>query len=79
MSSYCGLHPCGMTSSGCVFAHCPQYPAAWNSPLAPPMMPVPMGCICPPTSEQTCQNPACPRRDPYRATFGTGHVSPLTT
>lgn len=23
---------------------------------------VPQGCICPPTSEQTCQNPTCPRR-----------------
>ena len=21
------------------------------------------GCICPPTSEQTCQNPYCPRKD----------------
>lgn len=25
---------------------------------APPLM----GCICPPTSEQTCQAPACPRK-----------------
>jgi len=24
----------------------------------------PMGCICPPTSEQTCDNPICPRRGP---------------
>lgn len=24
--------------------------------------PRPMGCICPPTSEQTCQNPLCPRK-----------------
>ena len=22
----------------------------------------PMGCICPPTSEQTCMNPLCPRK-----------------
>ncbi len=22
----------------------------------------PVGCICPPTSEQTCQNPVCPRK-----------------
>ena len=21
-----------------------------------------IGCICPPTSEQTCMNPACPRK-----------------
>lgn len=26
--------------------------------------PKPMGCICPPTSEQTCQNPLCPRKAP---------------
>ena len=24
--------------------------------------PAPQGCICPPTSEQTCQNPTCPRK-----------------
>lgn len=23
----------------------------------------PRGCICPPTSEQTCQSPTCPRRN----------------
>jgi hypothetical protein len=23
---------------------------------------VPVGCICPPTSEQTCQAPGCPRK-----------------
>lgn len=22
----------------------------------------PFGCICPPTSEQTCENPLCPRK-----------------
>lgn len=22
----------------------------------------PPGCICPPTSEQTCQSPTCPRK-----------------
>lgn len=22
------------------------------------------GCVCPPTSEQTCQNPNCPRKPP---------------
>jgi hypothetical protein len=25
-----------------------------------------MGCICPPTSEQTCQGPLCPRRNHLR-------------
>ena len=23
-----------------------------------------IGCVCPPTSEQTCQNPLCPRKAP---------------
>ena len=23
---------------------------------------IPQGCVCPPTSEQTCQNPLCPRK-----------------
>lgn len=27
---------------------------------------VPQGCICPPTSEQTCQNPMCPRKGPQK-------------
>jgi len=28
---------------------------------APPVM---RGCICPPTSEQTCASPLCPRKRP---------------
>lgn len=34
----------------------------WTSGVVPPPMPQPMGCICPPTSEQTCMNPLCPRK-----------------
>lgn len=32
------------------------------------------GCICPPTSEQTCASPICPRRPPpgYVAPIGVG-------
>lgn len=29
--------------------------------------PVQKGCICPPTSEQTCQNPNCGRKPPFSA------------
>jgi hypothetical protein len=29
---------------------------------APQPQPIQRGCICPPTSEQTCQAPLCPRR-----------------
>jgi hypothetical protein len=27
-----------------------------------PVTPAPRGCVCPPTSEQTCQSPVCPRK-----------------
>jgi hypothetical protein len=41
----------------CVFPW-PNYTmSAW------PTAPVQQGCICPPTSEQTCENPECPRKD----------------
>ena len=33
-------------------------------------LPRPMGCICPPTSEQTCQNPLCLRK-PLPSAGGT--------
>lgn len=40
-----------------------QPPNIWWQQLPPIMQqPTPMGCICPPTSEQTCQNPICPRK-----------------
>lgn len=26
----------------------------------------PIGCICPPTAEQTCENPMCPRQNPLK-------------
>lgn len=29
----------------------------------------PQGCICPPTAEQTCQNPTCPRKGPLGVQF----------
>lgn len=28
--------------------------------------PPPAGCVCPPTSEQTCQSLTCPRKPPRR-------------
>lgn len=34
-----------------------------------PVHVMPRGCICPPTSEQTCQNPNCPRKP---TAWGTG-------
>lgn len=43
---------------------CPHNPA-WRVPsdFLPGRVELPQqGCICPPTSEQTCQNPICPRK-----------------
>jgi hypothetical protein len=37
-------------------------PGRVKDDLAVPVFLTPMqGCICPPTSEQTCRNPMCPR------------------
>lgn len=35
------------------------------------IMQTPQGCICPPTSEQTCQSPTCPRKNPLG--YGTAY------
>ncbi len=37
----------------------PNYQGIWQPILSPTM-----GCVCPPTSEQTCQSPMCPRKNP---------------
>jgi hypothetical protein len=37
-------------------------PAFIPQPEAAP--PVALGCFCPPTSERTCESPACPRKTP---------------
>jgi hypothetical protein len=48
--------------------HCPSYPCPLCHPhgvtyqLPPTPTFHPPGCICPPTSEKTCQAPLCPRR-----------------
>lgn len=71
--NYCGKYPCGQTAGGCLDPHCPNRVLG---PLGPqPMQPMtpglaplfaPVGCVCPPTSEQTCENPACPRQNPLK-------------
>lgn len=42
----------------------PQMPTYYG-PFVQPVQ----GCICPPTSEQTCMNPACPRRGISRTEY----------
>lgn len=63
---YCPRIPCAMTTDG-YCATCnprPVYAPYTVQPtpitVTPPYMP---GCICPPTSEKTCESPACPRKN----------------
>lgn len=47
--------------------HCPQHGMYYpRCPQCPEQSykPPPRGCICPPTAEQTCQSPTCPRKNP---------------
>lgn len=69
----------GMTASGVVgtIANgliCPRC-AVWIAPGATHMCPMtspavwslpqqPIGCVCPPASNLTCENPICPRKAP---------------
>jgi hypothetical protein len=46
----CRSQPCRCTTA-------PQWPVYY------PPVSQPMGCICPPTSEQTCKSPMCPRKN----------------
>ena len=56
----------------CMDYHCAMYGCRKRHPsgiiLYPTTAP-PQGCICPPTSEQTCQNPFCPRKPPQPMTI----------
>lgn len=63
----CSKYPCGMTTAGCMDTFCPMKSSPGFQPHTvtwPP--PTPVGCICPPTSEQTCENPYCPRQNPMK-------------
>jgi hypothetical protein len=64
MTYVCGKIPCGAHSGGCVDPHCPinSGPTYPRASIGPPY--VPIGCICPPTAEQTCQSATCPRKLP---------------
>jgi hypothetical protein len=65
------------TTAGCP---CPQHPFGCSRhPYGCGCQSVvhfpPMGCICPPTSEQTCQNGMCPRK-PIAAGIATPPTTP---
>lgn len=56
--------PAGGGACGCADLECQRYGCKlnrrkWNYAPLPQVV---RGCICPPTSEQTCQAPLCPRK-----------------
>lgn len=69
----CMRVPCYMDTAGNCSACSPRpYYAPNPDPLRQPQpqygWPIPpVGCICPPTSEQTCENPGCPRKNHLKA------------
>lgn len=80
MNMACARFPCGMTSSGyCQFTDCANGPRQNLGPFpgfaGAPWTPQPMGCICPPTSEKTCESPMCPRKNNLSASGPIGAVS----
>lgn len=53
---FCTAHPCPLCNPD-RFIATPIY----NLPPQPYIQPA--GCICPPTSEKTCESPSCPRKN----------------
>lgn len=55
----CGLYP----TQTCSRSPCTRNMPSWARGIgAAYMAPPPKGCICPPTSEQTCERPDCGRK-----------------
>lgn len=85
MISNCSKFPCGLTSSGCYDPFCPRnnnapIPQWGGGPAGPSFPQIQMGCICPPTSEKTCENPGCPRQNHFKCgtSSGTGQSEGAT-
>lgn len=74
-----GVCGCSMPRPGGCPACNPNFHKYEYPSYSLPAVPVhtPMGCICPPTSEQTCGNPTCPRRAPNIS--ACGYTSPQRT
>ena len=78
----CTRVPCFMDSAGyCSSCNPRPFYAPNPDPFRPGAVPIPMGqptspphgCICPPTSEQTCEGPLCPRRNPFKTAGALAH------
>jgi hypothetical protein len=66
----CGAYPCTQTTGGCNFP-CPYRLSPgvhYTVPMQVPPMMMSHGCICPPTSEKTCESVTCPRKNHALAT-----------
>lgn len=59
----CARCPCGASSGGCSFSDCVFYSGRASFGVYPTISQPVMGCICPPTSEKTCEAPMCPRKN----------------
>lgn len=60
---WCPSYPCPICN--------PIYPTYYVLPPAPAYYCTP-GCVCPPTSEKTCQSRICPRKDHLQAAPAIG-------
>jgi len=58
----CCRYPCGMNSAGYCYSCNPPVYMLPPQPVFPPP-----GCVCPPTSEKTCEAPMCPRKNHLKA------------
>lgn len=52
-----GEGPCPCPNNPLYRPRQPAWPGMYVIP-----QPLPQGCVCPPTSEKTCENPTCPRK-----------------
>lgn len=59
VQKFCHKIPCYADTRGrCTCCNWSSWPGVEYYP-APPLQ----GCICPPTSERTCESPICPRKN----------------
>lgn len=61
MTHCCPTYPCRRTSAGCPLCDPPALKPMYTT-LPTPIF-YPQGCVCPPTSEKTCESPTCPRKN----------------
>jgi hypothetical protein len=59
---FTGITPVSRTTFTCIICGAVVDSERGPCPYCVPPTQVVRGCICPPTSEQTCQSPTCPRK-----------------